>query len=177
MNYTSNYQLPQWVESDRVLMNDFNDANSKLDAALTGLAGKSGWTQLGSYVATQASQSHTLLISGSQVAQHHLLLVYVDIPSGGAYVKFNSGGSRQVAGATNWISNGVLEILSGVPGWVIIPVAKKGNKYLRGISLGSNLFFVNCNVTASSLARVSLVSNYSGQDLATGTTIEVWGSY
>ena len=34
MNYTENYQLPQWVESDRVLMKDFNDANKKMDAAL-----------------------------------------------------------------------------------------------------------------------------------------------
>lgn len=35
MNYTENYQLPQWVESDRVLMDDFNAANAKVDQALT----------------------------------------------------------------------------------------------------------------------------------------------
>ena len=35
MTYTTNYQLPQWVKSDRILMDDFNDANSKIDAALT----------------------------------------------------------------------------------------------------------------------------------------------
>lgn len=34
MNYTENYQLPQWVESDRVLMEDFNEANSTIDQAL-----------------------------------------------------------------------------------------------------------------------------------------------
>ena len=34
MNYTANYQLPQWVETDRILMDDFNDSYSKLDAAL-----------------------------------------------------------------------------------------------------------------------------------------------
>ena len=34
MNYTENYQLPQWVESDRVLMEDFNDMTSKLDEVL-----------------------------------------------------------------------------------------------------------------------------------------------
>ena len=31
LNYTKNYQLPQWVESDRVLMEDFNDAMAKVD--------------------------------------------------------------------------------------------------------------------------------------------------
>ena len=34
MNYTQNYQLPQWVETDRILMEDFNDMTEKLDAAL-----------------------------------------------------------------------------------------------------------------------------------------------
>ena len=38
MNYTENYQLPQWVETDRVLMEDFNDNNEKIDAALAEMA-------------------------------------------------------------------------------------------------------------------------------------------
>ena len=35
MNYTANYHLPQWVETDRILMEDFNDMASTLDAALS----------------------------------------------------------------------------------------------------------------------------------------------
>ena len=34
MNYTENYQLNQWAKSDRVLMEDFNRDNEKIDAAL-----------------------------------------------------------------------------------------------------------------------------------------------
>ena len=34
MTYTTNYQLPQWVKSDRIMMDDFNNANQKLDTAL-----------------------------------------------------------------------------------------------------------------------------------------------
>ena len=34
MEYTSNYQLPVWAETDRILRTDFNDAYQKLDAAL-----------------------------------------------------------------------------------------------------------------------------------------------
>ena len=37
MDYTDNYQLPQWVESDRILRTDFNSAYQKLDAALDGI--------------------------------------------------------------------------------------------------------------------------------------------
>ena len=34
MNYTQHYQLPQWVEDDRILRTDFNDMTSAIDAAL-----------------------------------------------------------------------------------------------------------------------------------------------
>ena len=31
MNYTTNYHLPQWVESDRILMEDFNEAMESIE--------------------------------------------------------------------------------------------------------------------------------------------------
>ena len=34
MTKTTNYQLNQWAKSDRVLMDDFNSDNQKIDAAL-----------------------------------------------------------------------------------------------------------------------------------------------
>lgn len=34
MNYTTNYQLTQWEKDDRIQMEDFNDNNAKLDAAI-----------------------------------------------------------------------------------------------------------------------------------------------
>lgn len=37
MNYTKNYQLPQWEETDRVLMEDFNEANSQVDQIMAAL--------------------------------------------------------------------------------------------------------------------------------------------
>ena len=40
MNHTPNYALSQWEKSDRVLMEDFNADNAKIDAALAGLAGQ-----------------------------------------------------------------------------------------------------------------------------------------
>lgn len=35
MNYTENYHLPQWVKSDRIMMDDFNQMNQDIDACLT----------------------------------------------------------------------------------------------------------------------------------------------
>ena len=34
MDYTTNYQLPVWAETDRILMEDFNGMTSALEAAL-----------------------------------------------------------------------------------------------------------------------------------------------
>lgn len=34
MNYTTNYHLPQWVESDRILMGDFNEAMESIEEGL-----------------------------------------------------------------------------------------------------------------------------------------------
>ena len=35
MNYTENYQLPQWEKTDRIMMEDFNDSNQKIEVALS----------------------------------------------------------------------------------------------------------------------------------------------
>ena len=34
MDYTQNLHLPQWEKTDRIMMDDFNDAMSKIDAAM-----------------------------------------------------------------------------------------------------------------------------------------------
>ena len=36
MNYTTNYHLPQWVKSDRIMMDDFNQMCADIEAGLTG---------------------------------------------------------------------------------------------------------------------------------------------
>ena len=63
MDYTTNYQLPIWVETDRILMDDFNDSYQKIETALTdhgnameGFGNCQIYTT--SYVGTGGSSSH-----------------------------------------------------------------------------------------------------------------------
>ena len=49
MNYTQHYQLPQWVETDRIMMDDFNDLTQKIDSGLSGLAGSKAELVTGTY--------------------------------------------------------------------------------------------------------------------------------
>ena len=52
MNYTQHYQLPQWVETDRIMMSDFNDMTAKLDTGLAAAAQGNCRIVTGSYVGT-----------------------------------------------------------------------------------------------------------------------------
>ena len=40
MNYTKNYRLPQWVKSDRIMMDDFNAAMASMESGMTRAEGK-----------------------------------------------------------------------------------------------------------------------------------------
>ena len=65
MNYTENYQLNQWVESDRVLMKDFNADNTKIDAALTEIGAFR--IETGTYVGTGKSTGGPLTFTGTPI--------------------------------------------------------------------------------------------------------------
>ena len=58
-NHTANYNLSQWVKSDKVLMEDFNADNAKIDAALAGKASASALSSLQSTVS-----QHTAALAG-----------------------------------------------------------------------------------------------------------------
>ena len=62
MDYTTNYQLPVWAETDRILMDDFNDAFDTIDTAMGGFGNCQVYTT--SYVGTGLyGQSHSCSIT------------------------------------------------------------------------------------------------------------------
>ena len=66
MNYTANYQLPQWVDTDRILMDDFNDMTEAIDATLkTNADGHSAETA--ARAAALAAKGNCQILSGSYV--------------------------------------------------------------------------------------------------------------
>ena len=54
MQHTQNYQLSRWEKDDRIMMEDFNADNAKLDAALAAKADAEDVTALGETVAEVA---------------------------------------------------------------------------------------------------------------------------
>ena len=49
MTKTTNYQLNQWAKSDRIMMDDFNADNQKIDAALKAVADGGAKLAVGTY--------------------------------------------------------------------------------------------------------------------------------
>ena len=62
LNQTANYQLSQWESTDRILMADFNSDNAKIDAALKGLADRTGIQQLYHLELTEPYSSRILYV-------------------------------------------------------------------------------------------------------------------
>lgn len=56
-NHTPNYNLCQWEATDQVLRSDFNQDNAKIDAALGGLAARTGLVLLNEITLTEASNN------------------------------------------------------------------------------------------------------------------------
>lgn len=59
MNHTPNYQLTQWEKDDRIMMEDFNGDNAKIDAALKANADAVSALQIGKADAAETSAAIT----------------------------------------------------------------------------------------------------------------------
>ena len=178
MNYTPNYQLPQWVESDRVLMSDFNSANSKIDAALKTLAGKSAWTKLASLTTTTEAQSVSLNVPTAKIVQQQLVLIRATVPQIRAYLTINNGGYRcSLMNGGYREYNGVVEVNVNDPAWVLFPIGKNGSGKMQGLSIGLSFYYAYCDTIPSNWTTMGLTSIYSDKNLPIGTSMELWGCY
>ena len=89
MQHTTNYNLNQWEDADRVTRADVNADNAKLDAALTGLdaaiAGiePSPLVKLLDYTTTEEAASFSVDVSALALGDYPLLFMLLDSPAGG----------------------------------------------------------------------------------------------
>ena len=93
MTKTTNYQLNQWAKSDRIMMEDFNADNAKIDAALKANADAMPRIIHGSYTGDGetsqfiplAAQPQVLIVtSGGRTSQGNIMyggVVFPTVPS------------------------------------------------------------------------------------------------
>ena len=79
---TQTYQLNQWEKSDRIMMEDFNRDNVKLETALNAIWETFPLVKLISKTLSEETTRTDLDLSGIDLADYRLLQLYVRFPSG-----------------------------------------------------------------------------------------------
>lgn len=167
MNYTPNYQLPQWVESDRVLMTDFNDAMGKVDTAIKGRWGKELLKEV-----TTSYQRHQwdIDVNGIDFSQYQLIVIEYCL-TGNAYCGFliNGTGSSQLA----YI--GMMETLSDIPGHAILFPLGCESATVRCLGLGYGNGFGAAAVKYSEIHTLTFVGKNENYYMGNGSYVKIYG--
>lgn len=108
MQQTEHYKLNRWERTDRIQMEDFNNDNAKIEAALTEQAAALGerpnweemaaaqlWVKLGEITLNEASTA--MAVTVPDVEQYrHILLAYAAAGSNVGYLRWNGNESTIV---------------------------------------------------------------------------------
>ena len=180
MNYTKNYQLPQWVESDRVLMDDFNDANAKVDRALA--ENKEFCTNFVKLRETVSSGSRSVLsvtVSDLNLEEYCVLLIDIQLKGcDGSTVRFDQNISctgHIIASTVAFSGLGATDEDGNCT--VVLFCGKSGDRMPFGIyqnqdGLGVGGYY--SGITFSSAKDLTIVAN-SSTSIASGSRVTIWG--
>ena len=103
-NYTTNYQLNQWAKSDRIMMDDFNADNAKIDAALKAVADGGAKLAVGTYSGTGNSTDTTVTV-GFPVKALILVIGYSLDGHNGLFVTSGQTVSGGITGQVLWFTD------------------------------------------------------------------------
>lgn len=112
-NKTENYRLNQWVNTDYVMMSDFNSDNAAIDAALSGKANIAVGNYIGNDTASPVSLSFDFAPSvvivagmgGSDGEQHEVSVVFIRNHTGAGYTVAKGSSAASVELACRWEGN------------------------------------------------------------------------
>ena len=159
-------------------MRDFNSDNKKVDTVLKELASKSAWTLLASSKTNATAATLSLNVPTAKVIQQQLVLIRVFAFQVEARLTINGSGSRYAAGGlSNWEGMGILEVSNHAPGWALIPIGKRSDGRIRGVSSGIYLYYLSSDITPAEWTTLELNAVSSTIPLPANSTIELWGCY
>ena len=76
LRQTANYQLSQWDAEDRILREDFNDDNQKIDETMAALKAGNYFEKLADVTTTQSCQQLDVDLSGVDFTQYDRLIIH-----------------------------------------------------------------------------------------------------
>ena len=184
MNYTQHYQLPQWVETDRIMMDDFNDMTAKLDSGLAELSEQSPYIPLKDQ--TIQENQFSLYMDLSDIDWNQWQAVCMDIWSfnsqgGTALIRVNGGGKHMSMGgsrsdefATGRISPIEDETFNPRPVRIYFLPMRDERNLVRAISMDhENLYFSYSGISFGEITSVAVATE--GSAFRPGSRIALWG--
>lgn len=96
MNYTTNYHLPQWVESDRIMMGDFNEAMESIDEGLSTKFSEDNRPYVSGDFSVPSDATSGTVVLTLDFQPHHILLTSgstIAIRQGGTEMLYTSPGT------------------------------------------------------------------------------------
>ena len=185
MNYTENYQLPQWVETDRIMMADFNEAMAKVDQGIGELDAKSAYVPLKDYT-VEEEYVFSMSLDISDIDWNQWQVVCADIwtfnsQGGKAEIKVNGAGrhvsmdgSRSEPFAEGTISPVESETYNPRPVRIYFFPMKDDRNLIRAISMNDeSLCYSYVGIPFSQAAALSVGT--TGSAFRTGSRIAVCG--
>lgn len=183
MNHTQTYQLNQWDPDDRILREDFNADNQKLESAL-GI--KLQHETIREVVTEELAKEIAIDISDISFGDWKYIIACVNPPSHGtsswAYSSsadtFSNSTCKVLGISSSYSGLGRFEYWndSKFTAYCIVFPFHNANQYLRGITI-SNLFCAGFSKTETydSLQYFKLLADESSAAFAAGTKITFWG--
>ena len=170
-NHTSGYNLNQWVKSDRVLMEEFNEDNRKIDAALdglnTGLAEKASLSSLDALKTTVNGKASTSALNSLKTTVTSLQTAVNKKQDSASAVRIVSGTytGQDGCGEGYETSLSFASTLGKLPELLIVRATTGGG---AGLILLKNMksSMMNLSGAIGSGGRVTVTWNASGKTVA-----------
>lgn len=177
-NKTTNYQLNQWEKTDRILMDDFNADNAKIDAAMLGKKLLLDYTTEEEALTVEVPLTSVdwgscavaviKIIPSEAQEKPDDLWVYFD-----SYVNTYNGDCRQIVNGSK-LSYFSPANLNGAS-MIFLFVGHDPNHDISGITFhGSDVYACSFNFSLSDRTTLKIFNRNSGKTAA-GTRVQIWG--
>lgn len=200
MRKTTNYALNQWDDTDRILREDFNRDNEKIDAGLQGL--KSAQSSLQSQITSQSSSLQSQISNHSSFqllrtvttsyeanrvdlnisnvnwgSYQTVILELINSSAGygdGTLRLNNSGRCHSVNQSFNSYA-GIAPINFGGINLVYLPVFYHPERVSSAFTMGSTLGYGYNGPAYQDITTINLVGDLDRYYAGKGTVINIWG--
>ena len=183
MTTTPNLHLPQWEASDRIMMDDFNDAMQSIDAACAAATAKSALTLIKEVTPDLSGANVSLDLSDIDWDKWQFVIVNFQLPTFSATdirLFLNGGGSHYEMGSSNSsdyfgkLNTGTSAAHNDYPGCVIFLPLHDKMSYVRAAIVGARgLQFGENMVTYSAAQRLTVLP--VGDSPRVGSKFTVYG--